>query len=264
MHCIETVNMSVIWNRQKSEWFKLIRGIKQGDSISPYLFVLYMIGAHHQPGSNRRALKPIKLPCPSPPLTHLFFADNLLLLQEASKEHIRIIMNCLDTSCAALGKKSTIAFSSDVDKAVAQNISTISNIPLKPQLEKYLGIPSIIGRINLGTFQHLLDQIEGRLEGWKSKNLTLVVRIILAKFVLTATPSYSMQSTLLPVSLCNNIDKRVRNFLWGSSHEKRRIHVANWDTVTIAKEYRGLGIRNMRSIFMAKLGCLLLIRTGKI
>ena len=118
-----------------------------------------------------------------------------------------------------------------------------------------------MGSINLGTFQHLLDQIEGRLEGWKSKHLTLVGRIILAKFVLTATPSYSMQSTLLPVSLCNNIDKRERNFLWGSSQEKRRIHLANWDIVTTTKEYGGLGIRNMRSMniaFMAKLGWWLL------
>ena len=60
-------------------------------------------------------------------LTHLFFADNLFMFAEASKEHIRIIMNCLDTPCAASGQrislyKSIITFSSDVDKAAAQNM----------------------------------------------------------------------------------------------------------------------------------------------
>ena len=135
-----------------------------------------------------------------------FFADDLLLFAEASEEQIKIIMNCLNNFCAASGQKislhkSTIAFSSGVDIAVAQKISNISGISIKPHLEKYLGIPSIMGRLNLGTFQHLLDRIEGRLEGWKSKHLTFTSRLVLAKSVLTAAPGYSMQFTLLPIYL---------------------------------------------------------------
>ena len=121
-----------------------------------------------------------------------------------------------------------------------------------------------MGRTNMGTFQHLLDQIDGRLEGWKSKHLTLIRTIIFVKSILTAAPMYSMQSTLLPISLCNNIDKRVRSFLWGSSQEKRRVHLAKWEIVSSAKENGGLGIRNMRSVniaFMAKLGWRLLTIT---
>ena len=224
MHFIETVTMSVTWNGQNSEWFKPTKGIRQRDHITPYLFVLCIERLGHI--INQAVIeglwKPIKLSRAGPPLIHLFFANDLLLFSKASEEQIRIIMNCLDTFCVASGQriglhKSTIAFSSDVDKAVAQHISTISSIPVKPQSEKYIGIPSIMGRINLGTFQHFLDRIEGRLEGWKSKYLTLAGRIILAKSVLMAASSFSMQSTLLPVSLCNSIDKRVRNFLWGSS-----------------------------------------------
>ena len=90
----------------------------------------------------------------------------------------------------------------------------------------------------MGTFQHLLDRIEGILEEWKSKYLTFMGRLVLAKLVLKAAPGYSMQSTLLPISLYNNIDKRVINFLWGSSQEKRKIHLASWESVTKAKETR--------------------------
>ena len=57
--------------------------------------------------------------------------------------------------------------------------------------------------------------------------------------------------------LCNNIDQKVRNFIWGSSQEKKKVHIARWEIVTNTKEIGGLGIRSTRNIniaFMAKLG----------
>ena len=52
-----------------------------------------------------------------------------------------------------------------------------------------------------------------------------------------------------------NIDKKVRNFIWGSSQEK--VHLARWEIVTMAKEKGGLSIRSMKNVnldFMEKLG----------
>ena len=99
---------------------------------------------------------------------------------------------------------------------------------MKAQLEKYLGVSSIMGRTNLGLFHRLLNRIEGGLEGWKSKHLTIAGWIILAKLVLTTTLIYSMQSMLLPVALGNNIHQKVRNFIWGSSKEKKKVRLARW------------------------------------
>ena len=99
---------------------------------------------------------------------------------------------------------------------MAQKISMASRIPIKSHLEKYLGVPSIKDRKNMGLFQHLLNRIDNRLAGWKTKQFTLASRIVLANSTIMATPIYSMQSTLLPVALCNNIDKKVRSFIWDS------------------------------------------------
>ena len=104
-----------------------------------------------------------------PPLSHLLFVDDLILFLKASEGYIQVIMECMNMFCATTGKKisltkSSIAFLIVVDKEMAQKISRASRIPMKAQLEKYLGVPSIMGRTYLGLFQHLLNRIEGRLE----------------------------------------------------------------------------------------------------
>ena len=60
-----------------------------------------------------------------------------------------------------------------------------------------------------------------------------------------------MQSTLLPSTLCNSIDKKIRNFLCESSQERRKIHLASWEVVTIGKDYGGFGIRSMKPMNLA-------------
>ena len=75
MHCIETVKLSIIWNGKNLEWFKPIRGIRQGDPISPYMFVLCMERLGHV--INQTVLeggwKPIRLSRNGPPLILLNF-----------------------------------------------------------------------------------------------------------------------------------------------------------------------------------------------
>ena len=97
-----------------------------------------------------------------------------------------------------------------------------------------------------------------RLEGWKTKYLSMAGRHVLAQSVLTSIPLYSMQSALLSITFCNRVDKLVRQFLWGSSNEKKKMHLVNWEyLVTSEKEHGGLGIKqthNMNLVFMAKLG----------
>ena len=74
MHCIETVKLSVIWSGKNLEWFKPTRGIRQGDPISPYLFVLCMKRLGHV--INQVVLKgrwkPIRLSRNGPPYLTYF------------------------------------------------------------------------------------------------------------------------------------------------------------------------------------------------
>ena len=97
MNCIETTRMSIVLNGKRLKWFKSSRGIRQGDAISPYLFVLYMerLGNIIHSVVDTREWKPVKLSRNDPYLSHLFFADDLILFAEASVDEIKVIQESL-------------------------------------------------------------------------------------------------------------------------------------------------------------------------
>ena len=74
MECITTAKMSVLWNREITEEFSPGRGIRQGDPLSPYIFVLCIERLSH--GISQAIMegswKPICLTKQGTPLTHLF------------------------------------------------------------------------------------------------------------------------------------------------------------------------------------------------
>lgn len=54
---------------------------------------------------------------------------------------------------------------------------------------------------------------------------------------------YIMHTNYLPQHICNELDRINRNFLWGDTSEKRRVHLVNWEEVCTTKEKGGLGLR---------------------
>jgi hypothetical protein len=65
-----------------------------------------------------------------------------------------------------------------------------------------------------------------------------------------------MQCTPLPAKVCDNLDALNRNFLWGSTVDKRKLHLVNWKKVTQPKRFGGLGLHSAKvrnTVSMAKL-----------
>ena len=175
MHYIQTPRLAVVWNGKCLDWFSPSRGIRQGDSISPYIFVLCMerVSSIIQAAVDAAKWKPIKLSRNGPALTHLFFSDDLILLAKASVDQLKEVMNFLETFCIMSGQKvslqkSNICFSNNVSAEEAKELAKTVDIPLTKDLGRYLGTPSLHGRTNPMLFQQMLDRINSRLERWKT------------------------------------------------------------------------------------------------
>ena len=153
--------------------------------------------------------------------------------------------------------KSKVYFSPNTNEATATEICNILGIQATEDFGRYLGVPAFHGRVTNAKFQDVITRVENRLAGWKAKCLSLAGRLTLIHSTITAIPPYIMQSVRLPRSVCDNLDKRIRRFLWGETSLIRKPHLVAWNTVIKDKESGGLGIRSMRqlnSAFLMKLG----------
>lgn len=107
MECITTTKLAMNWNGEILETFFPSRGLCQGDPLSPYLFVLCMETLshkiHQEVGDNK--WRPIQLSKRGPKLSHLFFADDLLLFGEASFSQTRKIEFLLADFCGYSGQR---------------------------------------------------------------------------------------------------------------------------------------------------------------
>lgn len=76
-----------------------------------------------------------------------------------------------------------------------------------------------------------------------------------------------MQSTLLPLRVCDEIDQACRNFLWGSTSAGRKTPLVAWNNVCKHKDNGDLGFRKARSMnkaMLMKLGWELISRGDKL
>ncbi|CAI0409373.1 unnamed protein product [Linum tenue] len=107
------------------------------------------------------------------------------------------------------------------------------------------------GRVTKDTYKYILENLDKRLSGWKIRSLSLAGRVTLALSVLNALPNYVMQTAVLPCHICDVIDKKIRNFVWGAEEGRTKIHLVTWETVCKPKEEGGLGLRSARALNLA-------------
>ncbi|KAL6208769.1 hypothetical protein ACLB2K_019714 [Fragaria x ananassa] len=262
MSCISTASYQIIVNGELSQSFTGSRGIRQGDPLSPYLFVLCMEKLSHiiQSAVDMGYWKPFRASQSGPFVSHLFFADDLILFAEASASQANILKQVMNLFCSLSGQtvsfeKSRIFCSPNVKSSLANNISRICGSPLTEDLGVYLGMPLIHSRVSASTYTSLVDKVQSRLASWKSKTLNMAGRLTLIQSVTSSIPIYAMQTAKLPSSICEKLDKLNRDFLWGDSEQKRKIHLTNWDMVCRPKCFGGLGIKkssDMNKAMLAK------------
>jgi hypothetical protein len=253
MECISLVSYSILINGSPQGLLKPTRGLRQGDLLSPYLFLLCTEGLHgllHQ-AANNELIQGISLSRGGPQLTHLFFADDRLLFCRARRDECETLLNILSQYEAVLGQqinrdKTTLFFSKSTPASKQTELLQLLGVPAVKEYEKYLGLPSFVGRSRRESFTQIKESIWQRLQGWKQKLLSQAGRETLIKAVVQAIPAFSMSCFKLPMSLCQDIEVLIWKFWWGHGGSQRKIHWVNWETLCTSKKQGGMGFRDMR------------------
>ncbi|KAL5559027.1 hypothetical protein UlMin_035238 [Ulmus minor] len=210
-----------------------------------------------------------KLSRGGPPLHHLLFADDIFVFGKACITEASHIKETLDSFCSWSGlsfnsSKSSIFFSGNTRGAVASQLTGFLGFERISMDSCYLGLPMF--RTNKrNDFNFLVECLDSKLAGWKSRLLSKASRLTLIKSVALAMPIYAMHTSRIPKAICAKLDARIRRFWWGSKEQNARsLCLKGWDDLCVPKAYGGLGLRRMSAMneaVLAKWGWDLL--TGK-
>ncbi|KAL0004665.1 hypothetical protein SO802_012226 [Lithocarpus litseifolius] len=252
MECVQSVTYSVLINGVPTETIIPSRGIRQGDPLSPYLFLLCSEGfcGLLDQAVAEKSIEGFSLCKYGPKISHLLFADDSLLFCRARVEDVTKILEILGKYEKASGQKlnankTTIFFGGNVrDSAKLQVQSLLGVLEIK-EYEKYLGLPAVVGRHKIASFNYIKDRVWGKLQGWKGKLLSQAGKEVLLKAVVQAIPTFAMSCFRLPVGLCQDIEMLVRKFWWGQWGERRKIHWSKWEVLCKPKEEGGLGFKDL-------------------
>jgi hypothetical protein len=172
LKCVSSVRFSVRVNGELLPYFTPSRGLRQGDPISPYLFLLCAEGftALLNTYGGNFVDRGIRVSSRAQWINHLLFADDSLIFMSASiqsgerlNDILRIYSECSGQSVNR--EKSSIFFSPNTPVNIRQNLKQLLGIPVEAFSERYLGLPTAAGRITSGSFDHIAERTRGRIQG---------------------------------------------------------------------------------------------------
>lgn len=154
-------------------------GLRQGDPLSPYLFILCAKGMSSLlKGANRRGeIHGDQVHRRAPSISHLLFADDSLLFYHSFDQECQALNSTLNLHERASRQainygKSGIFFSDNVDHDIRQRLKEILGVIASLNTGRYLGLPSLIGRGKREIFQFIRERLWTKLQFWRNKKLS--------------------------------------------------------------------------------------------
>ena len=261
-YCISTVRMAVLVNGAPTDFFSTFRGLRQGDPLSPYLFVLIMeaFSSLISRAEEKGFIRGFKVKGQSGEgvsVSHLLFADDTLLFCEDNRDQLifwKWAVYCFELVSGLkinMQKSEVIPVGDveDMDRAAAVFGCKVGKFPTT-----YQGLP-LGARHNLGSVWDVVEErFKRNLAMWKKQYLSKGGRLTLIKSTLSNLPIYFMSLFEIPRKVRLRLEKIQREFLWGDMEERRKIHLVRWAAICKDKRYGGLGLRHMKDFNKALLG----------
>ncbi|KAL9679837.1 hypothetical protein QQ045_017708 [Rhodiola kirilowii] len=253
MLCVTSVSYRVKVNNWYSDLITPGRGLRQGDPLSPYLFIMCSewLSREIKRKSEEGVLKGISVVRGAPKITHLFFADDCMVYLRANVNDFAAIKSTLEEYEALAGQrvnyaKSEVFFSPNVEEGVGEALSNILGVTKVNGHSKYLGLPLAMSQKRSEAFKFVMEKLWNRVSGWKENLLSTAGKEVLIKSVLLALPLCTMSCFLLPAGILNKLTSMVVNFWWSNQGVSSGVHWMRKEKLEEDRSCGGLGFRNLK------------------
>ncbi|KAJ9559906.1 hypothetical protein OSB04_005066 [Centaurea solstitialis] len=249
--CLQSASTSVLINGSPTEEFRMNRGLRQGDPLSPYLFL--MAGEVLQQmiliACEKGLFKGIKLASSKRNLSLLQFADDALIFGKWTNKNIvslSKILNCFyEVSGLRINFSKSKLFGIGVSDSEVEAMATKIKCQSSSFPFTYLGLPVGENMRKKAAWSVVIEKVKKKLNAWKSKCLSIGGRFTLIQSVLTALPLHFFSLFKAPSSIIKSLDSIRRGFFWGFSEREKKLHWIAWNDVQTPAS-KGLGVTNLQ------------------
>ena len=257
-----SARMAFLVNGTPTGYLQCAKGLRQGDPLSPLLFILLTDGLSRmlRLAHDRRFINGLTLDRRhNLSILNLQYADDTILFSEVDMEGLaalKVIILLFEgiSGMKVNYHKSYLYLLNSSDDATSRWFANgfgcqVGKLPIS-----YLGIPIRLGKPNRADWSRVITKIERRLALWKGKLLSLGGRLVLLNSVLDALPTYILSIYRMPAWVRKEIDRLRRRFLWtgGDSSCQGKAQVA-WRVICRPKEFGGWGILDLNAFNVALL-----------
>ena len=259
--CFFTASFSVLINGSSAGFFQSSRDLRQGDPLSPYLFVIGMealsclinraVDGNYLSGSRVANGRGEDLS-----ISHLLYADDTIIFCEDDLEQLKFLSWILMWFEAMSGLKINLAKSEIIPIGPVTNIVELAselgcNIGSFPT--SYLNLPLGAKHKALGVWDSIEERYRKRLAAWKTQYISKGGRITLIRGTLSSLPIYHLSLFRMPQKVCARLERILRQFLWGGNAPERKIPLVRWAMMCLEKSKCGIGLKSFSKLNKALL-----------
>ena len=249
--CITTCMYSIKINGALEGYFEAAAGIRQGDPISPYLFVLAMEMLNI---CFKKVIDGSDFSyhwrCKDLSLTHLIFADDLLVFCKGEQRSISLLLDAINLFSSISGLKLNTSkctcFFSNVPPEIRVNVLAQSGFSEGSLPIIYLGLPLVSRSLKARDCASLISKICKRIEQWTVKFISQAGRLQLIRSILYGIQSFWMRFLFLPPSVEKKIKMILSRFLWSGKLVGTCMHKVSWKDCCLSRAEGGLGLRHIK------------------
>lgn len=245
--CITTTQYTIAINGDLYGDIQGWRGLRQGDPISPLIFVIcteYFTRLMNVVATQERF--EYHTQCKSLKLNHLCFADDVLMFCKGEFQSILLMLRALKSFSIVSGLETNAAKSNiygvNMTSQCVDDVCELTGYQKGALPFRYLGVPILARRISKIDCETLLNKMTAKVQSWGSRHLSHAGRVLLVNAVLLHIHTYWSAMFVLPKQVLKGITEVCRNFLWSGKVYTSRAPLMAWDLVCRTKKEGGLGI----------------------
>lgn len=228
MALVTTACCSILLNGSPSITFRPSRDLRQGDPLSPFLFILMMkgLGKAINLAKEEGRIQGLKLTHNGDTLTHKKILDDTMLQGISIVREAKAFKQILHDFAMATGTEVSVTkskvFIFNIDISIQRNLSRIIDFQINHLPSKYIGMHLTDKPLSKEVWELVTNKMKDKVNNKTRRSLNLAGRLILTRVVLQTIPIFMFLALPVSIGVLQQIRNIQRNFLWSKWEEEKK------------------------------------------